>query len=50
MNETEQELYRIRIDRDAIEFDRSDDEFYLTLDEDSLMSLYHEIREQYHYA
>ena len=50
MLETEQELYRVPIDRNAIEFDRSDNKFYLNLDEDSLMSLYFEIKEMYHYA
>ena len=44
MLETEQELYRVPIDRNAIEFDRSDNKFYLNLDEDSLMSLYFEIK------
>ena len=50
MIETEQELYRVPIDRDAIEFDRSENKFYLNLDEDSLMTLYFEIKEMYHYA
>ena len=42
MLETEQELYRVPIDRNAIEFDRSENRFYLNLDEDSLLSLYFE--------
>ena len=49
MNET-QELYRVPIDRETIEFDRSENKFYLNLDEDSLLSLYFELKEMYHYA